>query len=145
MKIYLAGPFFSKEQVSLVRSVENALKNNPTVDTFHSPRLGEKSEYEEFTPEWAKATYLQDMHHIETADCLVAILDYEHGITDPGTAYEIGIATMLKIPVIGLLTTGETVNIMLTESLHAFTKQISEIESYDFNALPSSPYHGKYI
>ncbi|MGM0168579.1 hypothetical protein IGI39_004334 [Enterococcus sp. AZ135] len=145
MKIYLAGPFFSKEQISLVHSVEKALTNNPTVTEYHSPRLDQTCEYEEFTPEWAKATYLKDMHHIETANALVAILDYEHGITDPGTAYEIGIATMLKIPVIGLLTAGDTVNIMLTESLQAFTKQVAEIENYDFNKLPHSPYLGNYI
>lgn len=145
MKIYLAGPFFSKEQISLVHSVEKALTNNPTVTEYHSPRLDQTCEYEEFTPEWAKATYLKDMHHIETANALVAILDYEHGITDPGTAYEIGIATMLKIPVIGLLTAGDTVNIMLTESLQAFIKQVAEIENYDFNKLPHSPYLGNYI
>ncbi|MDT2759174.1 nucleoside 2-deoxyribosyltransferase [Enterococcus xiangfangensis] len=145
MKIYLAGPFFSEEQIALIQSVEKALDNNPTVTEFHSPRLDSTSEYEEFTPAWANETYLKDMHHIETADCIVALLDYEHGITDPGTAYEIGIATMLKIPVIGLLTSGDTVNIMLTESLHAFTKQISDIQSYDFNKLPRSSYQGNYI
>ncbi|MFR3683507.1 MAG: nucleoside 2-deoxyribosyltransferase [Enterococcus sp.] len=145
MKIYLAGPFFSKEQVSLIHSVEKALTNNPTVTEFHSPRLDQTSEHEAFTPQWANETYLKDMHHIETADAIVAILDYEHGITDPGTAYEIGIATMLKTPVIGLLTAGDTVNIMLTESLHAFTKQVAEIERYDFNKLPKSPYLGNYI
>lgn len=145
MKIYLAGSFFSKEQISLIHSVEKALKNNPTVTEFHSPRLDQTCEYEVFTPEWASETYFKDMHHIETADAIVAILDYEHEITDPGTAYEIGIATMLKIPVIGLLTAGDTVNIMLTESLHAFTKHVAEIEKYDFNTLPSSPYLGNYI
>ncbi|EOI58572.1 MULTISPECIES: nucleoside 2-deoxyribosyltransferase [Enterococcus] len=145
MNIYLAGPFFSKEQRALIRSVENALKNNPTVEEYHSPRLDQACEYESFTPEWARETYLKDMRHIKAADCLVAILDYEHGITDPGTAYEIGIAKMLSKPVIGLLTNGDTVNIMLTESLHAFTRQISGIEHYDFNKLPPSPYQGNYI
>ena len=46
MKIYLAGPFFSKEQISLIHSVEKALKNNPTVTEFHSPRLDQTCEYE---------------------------------------------------------------------------------------------------
>lgn len=145
MKIYLAGPFFSEEQITLIQSVEHALQANPTVTEFHSPRLDQTGEYEEFTPEWARATYLKDMHHIETADCIVALLDYEHEITDPGTAYEIGIATMLKIPVIGLLTKGDTVNIMLTESLHAFIRQVSDLQSYDFTKLPPSSYQGKYI
>ncbi|WP_427814850.1 nucleoside 2-deoxyribosyltransferase (plasmid) [Enterococcus sp. 22-H-5-01] len=145
MKIYLAGPFFSAEQIELIEKVETALKNNPTVDTFHSPRLDQEGEFEEFTPQWAKETYLKDMHHIKTADCLVALLDYEHGITDPGTAYEIGIATMLQKPVIGLLTIGDRVNIMLTESLHAFTKNVNDLSDYDFTVLPQSAYSGDYI
>lgn len=145
MKIYLAGPFFSTEQIELIEKVETALKNNPTVDTFHSPRLDQEGEFEEFTPQWAKETYLKDMHHIKTADCLVALLDYEHGITDPGTAYEIGIATMLQKPVIGLLTIGDRVNIMLTESLHAFTKNVNDLSNYDFTVLPPSAYSGDYI
>lgn len=145
MKIYLAGPFFSAEQIELIEKVETALKNNPTVDTFHSPRLDQEGEFEEFTPQWAKETYLKDMHHIKTSDCLVALLDYEHGITDPGTAYEIGIATMLQKPVIGLLTIGDRVNIMLTESLHAFTKNVNDLSDYDFTVLPPSAYSGDYI
>lgn len=145
MKIYLAGPFFSAEQIELIEKVETALKNNPTVDTFHSPRLDQEGEFEEFTPQWAKETYLKDMHHIKTADCLVALLDYEHGITDPGTAYEIEIATMLEKPVVGLLTAGDRVNIMLTESLHAFTKNVNDLSNYDFTVLPRSAYFGNYI
>ncbi|MFC4770568.1 nucleoside 2-deoxyribosyltransferase [Enterococcus hermanniensis] len=145
MKIYLAGPFFSAEQIELIEKVETALKNNPTVDTFHSPRLDQAGEFEEFTPQWAKETYLKDMHHIKTADCLVALLDYDHGITDPGIAYEIGIATMLQKPVIGLLTIGDRVNIMLTESLHAFTRQVEDLRTYDFINLPKYSYIGDYI
>ena len=36
------------------------------------------------------------MEELTNAEFVVAILDFEHQTIDPGTAYELGVATMLK-------------------------------------------------
>lgn len=42
-QIYLAGPFFSEEQVERVARIEKALEENPTVTGFYSPRHHQES------------------------------------------------------------------------------------------------------
>ncbi len=37
MRIYLAGPFFSDEQIDRIARAEQALTQNQTVDSFFSP------------------------------------------------------------------------------------------------------------
>lgn len=36
-QIYLAGPFFSEEQIDRVSRIEKALEENKTVTSFYSP------------------------------------------------------------------------------------------------------------
>lgn len=44
MRIYLAGPFFSPEQIARIEKVEAALRQNPTVDSFFSPRQSDEND-----------------------------------------------------------------------------------------------------
>ncbi|MXS11795.1 nucleoside 2-deoxyribosyltransferase, partial [Enterococcus faecalis] len=88
-QIYLAGPFFSEEQIDRVSRIEKALEENKTVTSFYSPRHHQESNYELFSAGWAQEVYEKDMEELTNAEFVVAILDFEHQIIDPGTAYEL--------------------------------------------------------
>lgn len=42
-QIYLAGPFFSEEQIDRVSRIEKALEENKTITSFYSPRITKKA------------------------------------------------------------------------------------------------------
>ena len=71
MRIYLAGPFFSPEQIARIEIIETALRQNSTVDDFFSPRLGEDGgEFSVGSPEWANKVFHLDVSEIDRAfDC----------------------------------------------------------------------------
>ena len=48
--------------------------------------------------------------------------DFEHQTIDPGTAYELGVATMLKKPMIIVQEETVPTNLMITQSLHTYLK-----------------------
>ena len=72
------------------------MEENKTVTSFYSPRHHQESNYELFSAGWAQEVYEKDMEELTNAEFVVAILDFEHQTIDPGTAYELGVATMLK-------------------------------------------------
>ena len=94
-QIYLAGPFFRGANRSS-KSYRKALEENKTVTSFYSPRHHQESNYELFSAGWAQEVYEKDMEELTNAEFVLAILDFEHQTIDPGTAYELGVATMLK-------------------------------------------------
>ncbi|MEQ7178796.1 nucleoside 2-deoxyribosyltransferase [Enterococcus thailandicus] len=144
-QIYLAGPFFSEEQVERIQRIEQALEDNTTVSTFYSPRHHQESDYEMFSAGWAQDVYQRDMTEVTDAQAVVAILDFEHQTIDPGTAYELGVATMLNKPIIIFQEETVPVNLMVTESLHAYLKNDREIQQYDFEKMPKHAYIGEYL
>ena len=81
-QIYLAGPFFSEEQIDRVSRIEKALEENKTVTSFYSPRHHQESNYELFSAGWAQEVYEKDMEELTNAEFVVAILDFEHQKTD---------------------------------------------------------------
>lgn len=144
-QIYLAGPFFSEEQVERIQRIEQALEDNTTVSTFYSPRHHQESDYEMFSAGWAQEVYQRDMTEVTDAQAVVAILDFENQTIDPGTAYELGVATMLNKPIIIFQEETVPVNLMVTESLHAYLKNDREIQQYDFEKMPKHVYIGEYL
>lgn len=127
-QIYIASPFFSPEQVTRVTQLEEALAKNPTVTDFYSPRLHQDAQAEQFTKTWATEIFHRDMAQIAAAQVIVTVLDFEAKNLDSGTAYELGVATMRDLPIIALQEKDEAVNLMITESLHWYTKQVSDFE-----------------
>lgn len=144
-QIYLASPFFNEEQITRIEMVEKALTNNPTVADFYSPRKHQEAENEEFTKPWAKEIYQRDIENIEAADAVLAVIDFEGPNVDSGTAYEIGAAVAMGKPVVVFQQKGNTVNLMISESLHAYLKTGEEVENYDFKKMPTSEYNGDII
>lgn len=144
-KVYLAGPFFDDQQLTLIKQVEQSLADNPTVGSFFSPRLGAEDSAEDVgSARWAKATFDEDIKEINQAQVVVAILDYPHGNPDSGTAFEIGYAWRQGLPIVLLLTNeGVAVNIMLSQAATAFLTNPSDLARYDFDKLAKIPYRGK--
>ncbi|EOH88997.1 nucleoside 2-deoxyribosyltransferase [Enterococcus villorum] len=143
--VYLAGPFFSEEQIDRIYQIEKALEENKTVTKIYSPRHHQESHYEMFSAEWAQEVYEKDMKELTAADLVVAILDYEHQIIDPGTAYELGAATMMKKPLIVFQEETVPTNLMITQSLHTYLKTVEEVRKYDFDTLSVTPYVGEFL
>ncbi|WP_395317698.1 nucleoside 2-deoxyribosyltransferase [Fructilactobacillus frigidiflavus] len=144
-QIYLASPFFSEEQITRIEMVEKALTNNKTVADFYSPRKHQEAENEEFTKPWAKEIYQRDIENIEAADAVLAVIDFDGPNVDSGTAYEIGAAVAMGKPVVVFQQKDNTVNLMISESLHAYLKTGEEVENYDFKTMPTSEYNGDFI
>ncbi|QMU09032.1 nucleoside 2-deoxyribosyltransferase [Levilactobacillus suantsaii] len=144
-QIYVASPFFSPEQVDRVTRLEQALAANPTVTDFYSPRLHQDAQAEQFTKTWATEIFHRDMSQIEAADVIVTVLDFEAKNLDSGTAYELGVATMRNQPILALQEKDEAVNLMITECLHWYTKQVTDFATYDFKTLPKGEFVGQIL
>jgi len=144
-QVYVASPFFSPEQVTRVTQLEEALAQNPTVTDFYSPRLHQDAQAEQFTKTWATEIFHRDMDQIAAADVIVTVLDFEAKNLDSGTAYELGVATMRNLPILALQEKPEAVNLMITESLHWYTKQVTDFATYDFNQLPKGEFVGEIL
>ncbi|MBM7618107.1 nucleoside deoxyribosyltransferase [Weissella uvarum] len=141
--VYLAGPFFDAEQIERIERMETALTNNDTVADFFSPRSENCEEFEMGTPEWAKATFKVDRDHIDGADVVVAVIDYEGEFVDPGTAWEIGYANATGKPVVLVKEKPNgSVNLMMAVPAHAVLLHVSDVAQYDFDQMPEIPWTG---
>ncbi|MHA8263092.1 nucleoside 2-deoxyribosyltransferase [Lactobacillaceae bacterium Melli_B3] len=144
-KIYLAGPFFDDDQIARVQRLEEALTNNPTVDSFFSPRTATFPDETIGSLSWAKKAYDKDIAELEASEVVVAILDFVDGRVDSGTAFEIGYATKLGKPVMVLHENQGTVNLMISNSIVAYFKSTDDVLQYDFDKLKTIPYEGSLI
>lgn len=130
--VYLAGPFFSNEQIDRLKQVERSLAENPQLLAVYSPRLYQEGSSEPNTPERAREIFEKDMLELTRADVVVAVLDDHEGIADPGTAFEIGAAHVRNNPVIAFQEKAAAVNLMLTESVQAYLTDLAARTAYDF-------------
>ena len=144
-RIYLAGPFFSDQQIDRIHRVEAALKANPSVDSFFSPMETNTTDDngQQFTPEWAKRVFKLDTEEIDKADVVCAVTDFVHQNMDSGTAFEVGYAFSSHTPVVCLQELDEPLNLMIGQALCFYTKDVEELATYDFDKLPTRPYTGK--
>lgn len=147
MRIYLAGPFFSPEQIARIEKVEAALRQNPTVDSFFSPRQSDENDApsaEVGSPAWAKQIFAKDVAEIDQADALVVVADYVHANVDSGTAFEVGYGYHTHKPLIILQELAdEPLNLMIGQAAHYYTQSIASLATYDFTTLPSNEFTGK--
>lgn len=147
MRIYLAGPFFSPEQIARIEKVEAALRQNSTVDSFFSPRQSDENDApsaEVGSPAWAKQIFAKDVAEIDQADVLVVVADYVHANVDSGTAFEVGYGYHAHKPLIILQELAdEPLNLMIGQAAHYYTQSIASLATYDFTTLPSNEFTGK--
>lgn len=136
-KIYLASPFFNVVENERVDKVKEIL-DSKGLEVF-SPKEHQNKHLEFGTIEWRKATFKNDVDHIDWCDCVVAII-CQGNYDDSGTAWELGYAYATNKPVILVNLTGEAINLMIADSLHALITSYEELKDYDFNELKRIPY-----
>ncbi|GEO47736.1 nucleoside 2-deoxyribosyltransferase [Companilactobacillus kimchii] len=142
-RVYLAGPFFSENQIKRLDEIQKLLEANSTIGDVFRPGDDEYTAAEFGSFEWQTAVYKHDINNINNSDVVVAMLDYkiEENELEPdsGTMWECGYAVANNVPVIGVRNIkDEPLNLMLAGSLTAFfngTDSIKEIKDYDFNKL----------
>lgn len=136
-KIYLASPFFNDQEIEHMEKVRDILRMKG-LDVF-VPNEHQNPQHEFGSIEWRKATFGSDVNGIDTADIMVAVIN-QGNYDDSGTAWEIGYAYATGKPVIVVNVTGETINLMIADSLHALITSYDELEDYDFDGMPKMPY-----
>lgn len=145
LKVYLASPFFSPEQVDRVERVENALEDNCFVEEYFSPMRNQLDSLQFGSDVWRSAVFTQDVAHIDWADVVVAVHDFEDHHVDSGTAWEVGYAYAKGKPVVLLHEKDTKVNLMLSDSLYAYLTTVQELEDYNFFKMPKSQFTGEVI
>ena len=136
-KIYLASPFFNEVELERVDKVKEIL-DNKNLEVF-SPKEHQHKELEFGSKEWRKATFENDVKHIDWCDVVVAIIS-NGNYDDSGTAWELGYAYATDKPVVLVNLTGETINLMIADSLHALITSYDELKDYDFDKLEKIEY-----
>lgn len=136
-KVYLASPFFNEKEVEHMEKVRDVLRMKG-LDVF-VPNEHQNPQFEFGSIEWRKATFESDVQGILNADIVVAVIN-QGNYDDSGTAWEIGFAFAKGIPVLVVNVTGETINLMIADSLHALITSYEALEDYDFEEMPKIPY-----
>lgn len=135
-RIYLASPFFNDEELLDMVKVLGALRNKG-LNVF-SPYENQNKQLEFASDPWREATFNSDVSNIDNADIVVAIANGNY--MDSGTAWEIGYAYANKKPIILVNLNKEPVNLMISDSIHAYIDSIEALEEYDFYKLEKIRY-----
>lgn len=134
--VYLASPFFNDSEISAMNDVKDVLENVHDLDVF-APYEHQNKHLQFGSMEWREATYTGDVAGILGSDIVVAVINGNY--MDSGTAWEVGFAVAVGIPVI-VVNVGKEVNLMIANSLTAYLDDIEELKKYDFETLPAKPY-----
>lgn len=127
-QIYLAGPFFTPEQLALVQSLEQMLREQALV--VFSPRLGQNalqmnsliSAKQKVPPELRKAVFRDNCVYIDEARLVVAVIDDY----DTGTVWEAGYAYRAEVPILTVTNRSYGLNLMLAECVIGHCKGLVE-------------------
>ena len=136
-KVYLASPFFDDAELERVDKVKEIL-DSKGLEVF-SPKEHQNEHLEFGSIEWRKATFENDVKHIDWCDVVVAII-CKGNYDDSGTAWEVGYAYATNKPVVLVNITGETINLMIADSIHALITSYDELKEYDFEKMEKKPY-----
>ena len=137
IKVYLASPFFDDAELERVDKVKEIL-DSKGIEVF-SPKEHQNEHLEFGSIEWRKATFENDVKHIDWCDVVVAII-CKGNYDDSGTAWELGYAYATNKPVVLVNITGETINLMIADSIHALITSYDELKEYDFEKMEKKPY-----
>ncbi|SHJ56977.1 Sugar or nucleoside kinase, ribokinase family [Clostridium amylolyticum] len=125
---YLAGPFFSEQELYWVNYVKQMLelRKIKVLSPFHSNGIVKlDSTYEE-----RKRVFNLDIELLEKANIVIALIDHN----DPGTYFEMGYALKKGVPIIGYKTSVGGLNNMISCGCSAIVSNIDnlieEVEKY---------------
>lgn len=120
-RIYLAGPFFSKQELNWVNHVGKRLED--ACFTILSPSRENGVIHNDTSLEQRESIFQADINLLNSADIVVALLDHD----DPGTCFEIGFAFEKGIPVYGYKTSQTNLNNMIQFGCVQTTDNIEEL------------------
>ena len=104
MKIYLASPFFSTEEVAIYRQVIQDLRTAGH-EVYAPQEHTIEGEWEMSNAQWAELVYLTDIEAIRQSE-MVMILNFGM-YSDSGTAWEAGYAYAMEKRTVHVLCAGE--------------------------------------
>lgn len=136
IKVYLASPFFNETEIKTMERVKEILRAK-RLDVF-APFENQNKHLEFGSKEWREATFNGDVAGIDRADVIVAIVAGNY--CDSGTAWEIGNAVAKGKPVVIVNPTKDTINLMISDSLHAYVDSYEALEAYNFETLEKITY-----
>ena len=132
MKVYLAGPFFSKRERKIIEQVHRILKEKG-LDVFapmeHFIENGEKLS----NRKWGKAVFHMDVNAIDECDIIVCI--YYGMYSDTGTIWEVGYGFAKKKPIILIHVDDKKItSVMAVNSANA-NIPLRDLKHYNFAKL----------
>lgn len=139
-KVYLASPFFNELEMKRMNEVLEILRDKGL--TVFAPYEGSKDLTGFGTKEWKEEVFNLDIVNIDTADIVVAVINYGN-VDDSGTAFELGYSYATGKPVIVVDYSNNTINLMVAEGLHAHLKGVGELKNYDFDSMLKIEYEGE--
>jgi len=120
MNIYLAAPFFTPEQVTLVTQLETIFGALPDID-FYSPRQ-DGIVLKDIPPDqrklYTKLVFEKNVDRILWADALLAVVDGH----DTGTVWEMGYAYAMGKRIVTYTQHDYGLNVMLQECVVAHVR-----------------------
>ena len=125
-QVYLAGPFFSDQELFWVNKISNALEGSGIKVLSPSRENGIIGQSEDW--EQRRIIFEKDIDLLEKADLVVALLDHD----DPGTNFEMGYAYNKEIPIIGLKTSMSPLNNMIVFCCNKICTSIDQLISEVF-------------
>jgi nucleoside deoxyribosyltransferase len=114
-KVYIAGPFFNDEERDRMIRLKKYLSGKAFQKDFEFffPMDSVVAKADQLpNPEWAKKVFESDKDELLKADAVIAIYDKHY--SDSGTAWELGYAYGLNIPVKLLCTDLNSDNSLMT-------------------------------
>lgn len=121
MRIYIAAPFFTSEELETVARLETLLEDRGHVP--RSPRLFAGTF--NHTPEDAARIFIANERELRACDLIVARIDD----WDTGTTWEMGYGYALNIPVVAFTTMpARGLNLMLSQSCDGLVHGFVELE-----------------
>ena len=119
MKVYIAGPFFSKEQKETINKIERLLKARDT--HFYSPmRDGVIGEMEK--PNF-DLIYKNNVDNVADCTTMIAVIDDR----DMGTIFEMGYAAALGKDIITYSSKDYGLNVMIERCVRYHARSIGQV------------------
>ena len=117
-KVYIAGPFFNKEQLDAIMDIESACVRHGV--KFFSPRIEGgvlKDMNEADRKDASDSVYDMNVNGVDDADAVIAIIDD----FDPGTMFELGYAAKGGKNIITISNNNYGLNVMLSKPVRHHT------------------------
>jgi nucleoside 2-deoxyribosyltransferase len=123
MKAYLAAPWFTETQKSVMDKVRGEIIKSP-IDVFSPYYDGTVLTKDNDSPEMRKIVFNINVRSINGCDLVIAVIDD----FDPGTIFEMGVSYKSHIPIIAYSDVqGRGLNVMLQMAVWGFSNGLEQL------------------